>query len=161
VVTSDVNVKLDIYGDGTYRKNVEKLISENGLENFVEMHGKVPDGWKQLYQADCFVFPSRYEGFSGALVEAMMTGIPIIASDIPMNLEAVDEQTALIFPVMNAEVLASKMVEMKNNYAQYIAMGQTARKVSMERFEIRSVSAQYEQFLKEVVLNKVDKADLI
>ena len=60
--------------------------------------------------SNCFVFPSRFEGFSGALVEAMMTGVPIISSNIPMNLEAVEHnKTALVHEMKNSKDLLSKM----------------------------------------------------
>lgn len=155
------HVFLDVYGDGTYRNKLLSLIRENGVEDRVVLHGKVPNGWKKLYDADCFVFPSRFEGFSGSLVEAMMTGVPIIASDIPMNLEAVTNETALIFPTMQADELANRMEKMLKEYDSMIAMGQRARQLAIKRFDIRNVAAQYESFLKDVVHDKVDKIDLI
>jgi glycosyltransferase involved in cell wall biosynthesis len=108
-----------------------------------------------MYEAHCFVFPSRFEGFSGALVEAMMTGIPIISSDIPMNLEAVENnKTALVHQLKNATDLADKMQEMISNYETMIAMGKRARKVAIEKFDIKNIAKQYETLLIESVNNK-------
>jgi glycosyltransferase involved in cell wall biosynthesis len=155
------HVKLDIIGEGAFKGTLDRLIEELRLTDTVIMHGRVTEGWKRLYEADCFVFPSWREGFSGALVEAMMAGIPIIASDIPMNLEAVDLNTALVYPVGDAEKLAQKMDEMISGYSGMVEMGKRARGLAGSKFEIRKIASEYESFLKSVVAKKVDKESLI
>lgn len=97
----------------------------------------------------CFLFPSWYEGFSGALVEAMMAGIPIIASDIPMNLEAVtDSKTALIFKVGDSQDLFEKMTFALEHPEQMAAMGQEARREAEERFDIEKIAREYERVVR-------------
>ncbi len=143
------NVQLEIFGDGPYRNTLEQLIQSLNLQSIVIMHGRVKDAWKKLYQAHCFVFPSWYEGFSGALVEAMMTGIPIIASDIPMNLEAVtNHETATIFKVGDEKDLLNKMDVILSDYPNAVRMGNTARTQAMMRFNQHSISKQYHQILE-------------
>ena len=143
---------LDVYGDGPYRNSLKESIQRYGLNEKIKQHGKVPDGWKKLYEADCFVFPSWYEGFSGSLVEAMMVGIPIIASDIPMNLEAVTrDKTARVHEVKNAESLATEMENAIAGYDEMKQMATNARKEAIERFDISVIAAQYENYLKEAI----------
>lgn len=160
---------LTIFGEGSYRKNLEALIQELGLCNSVFLPGKIPNpmdilisNGKQHPTSDighptsfhCFLFPSWYEGFSGALVEAMMSGIPIIASDIPMNLEAVEDQkTTLIFPVQDADFLAKQMTWAIENPESMQALGIQARKVAEERFDIEKIAKQYEALLQKIVLS--------
>jgi glycosyltransferase involved in cell wall biosynthesis len=104
-----------------------------------------------LFLADCFLFPSWYEGFSGALVEAMMAGIPIIASDIPMNLEAVKhKETALVFPVRNGHELAKSMEYALEHPAEMKAIGQRARAKAIEHYDIEKIAKQYEELLLEI-----------
>ena len=91
----------------------------------------------------------------------MMTGIPIIASDIPMNLEAVDSSTALLYPVKDAEALAGKMEEVIVNYPLRVEAGKLAREKAADKFDIRKIAAEYESFLKSVVNNTVDTGELI
>lgn len=146
---------LDIYGDGNYRKSIEQLVQQSELQQKVMMHGKVPDGWKKLYGGDCFVFPSWNEGFSGSLVEAMMVGIPIIASDIPMNLEAVTHnKTGLTFPVKNTDALADQMRFAIKHYDTMKEMAKAARKEALDRFDIKVIARQYEAALQQVVKNR-------
>lgn len=144
-------ILLDIYGEGKARKRFQELIDKNNLQGSVTLHGVIPNAWKNIYNAHCFVFPSWYEGFSGALIEGMMTGVPIIASNIPMNLEAVTEnKTALIHRVQDAQDLKSKMETVINSYEKVIGMGKSAREEAFKRFDIGTISNQYEGFLKTV-----------
>jgi glycosyltransferase involved in cell wall biosynthesis len=145
-------ITLDIFGEGKSRKKFQQIIDKNNLNESAVLHGAIPNAWQKLYGAHCFVFPSWYEGFSGALVEGMMTGIPIIASGIPMNLEAVTEnETALIHKVQDAADLEKKMERMINSYGNMIEMGKKARSEAVVRFDIKTISKQYEDFLKRVV----------
>lgn len=159
-----------IFGEGPYRKELEELIQDLGLQDFVFLPGKIanpmnllihgycplptaPDSYRDcpLITADCFLFPSWYEGFSGALVEAMMAGIPIIASDIPMNLEALEDQkTGLIFQTSNSSDLAQKMIWAIQNPSLFIQMGVEARKTAIQRFDIEKISKEYENVLLEI-----------
>lgn len=53
-----------------------------------------------LRASNVFAFPSRYEGFPGAIVEALATGIPVVASRIPMHEEAIDDgESGLLVPL--------------------------------------------------------------
>ncbi|TFV97267.1 glycosyltransferase [Algoriphagus kandeliae] len=102
----------------------------------------------QPKKAHCFLFPSWYEGFSGALVEAMMAGIPIIASDIPMNLEAVESnKSALIFPVCDNKALEDKMIFAIETPEFMYQLGQEARNQAVKRFDIEKIAKQYEETL--------------
>lgn len=150
IAKKNPKVKLVIYGEGSYRPQMEQQIAALSLGNQIILAGNIANASRKIYEAHCFVFPSRFEGFSGALVEAMMTGIPIISSDIPMNLEAVEEgKTALIHALKDAKDLAKKMEEMVSSYASMIEMGKRARKVAFEKFDIRKIAQQYEALLIE------------
>lgn len=148
------NVQLEILGEGDYRAEMEKTIRDAKLQNSVKLLGNVPNAWQRIYESHCFVFPSRFEGFSGALVEAMMTGIPIIASDIPMNTEAVSNgETALVHRLKDVNDLYEKMLQMIENYETMKTMGVRARKTAFERFDIKVIAYQYENLLKTTVNN--------
>ncbi|WP_339698718.1 glycosyltransferase family 4 protein [Algoriphagus aquimarinus] len=101
-----------------------------------------------LLSSNCFLFPSWYEGFSGALVEAMMAGIPIIASDIPMNLEAVTADiNALTFPVKDVKALTQKMLYAIENPDRMAELGKAARLEAIQRFDIEKIAKEYEELL--------------
>ena len=105
------NFHLDLYGAGSLTKEIQTFAEKEQIQKHITLHGVVPNGILKLYEANCFVFPSQSEGFSGSLIEAMLTGIPIIASNIPMNLEAIESgKTALVHDAKNPEDLAEKKI---------------------------------------------------
>ncbi|AGA78844.1 glycosyltransferase family 4 protein [Echinicola vietnamensis] len=143
---------MTIFGEGALRKSMESRIEELGLTQSVSLPGNVPQVQERLYDYDCFVFPSWYEGFSGALIEAMMVGIPIIASDIPMNLEAITpNENALTFPIKDPSMLAAQMIYAINNPLMMAKMGENARQEAIERFDIVKIAKEYEGVLRKVV----------
>ena len=156
------NIQLDIYGKGDFHNELKNIIAQQNMTESIFLNGPVLNGYTKFYDAHCFVFPSWYEGFSGTLIEAMLAGIPIIASNISMNLEAVtDHKTALVFKVNDKVDLIEKMKSMINNYPVMIEMGKTARAEALARFDINIISNQYEAFLKSVVNENVDTTQLL
>jgi len=146
------NIHLDIFGDGPYKKTISNQVDSSSCKNKITLHGNIHNAWKNLYDSNCFVFPSWYEGFSGALVEAMMLGIPIIASNIKMNLEAVEsDYSALIYTVRDEKMLLDKMRFCLQQYSKMIEIGNNARSTALNRFEIKIISNQYETFLKQKI----------
>jgi glycosyltransferase involved in cell wall biosynthesis len=146
------NIRLDIYGDGPEKINIKNILVAEKLQEQIQLHGNIADAWKYIYHSNCFVFPSHYEGFSGALVEAMMCGVPIIASNIPMNMEAVEaDHTALIYKVKSIEDLYVNMKKMIQQYTDMIELGQRARVTAINRFDIFNIARVYEQKLVSLI----------
>ena len=100
---------MTIIGEGGKRKEYESLIASLGLDDHVHLTGwlsqeKVKE---ELDTASVFVFPSRSEGFGIALLEAMASGLPIIASRVGGIPEVVAGTDALLVPPDDPAVLAS------------------------------------------------------
>ena len=75
--------KILIVGEGEQRRMLEKMIEELGIQKYIKLVGIRSDVMGLMKEADLFVMPSRYEGLSIAMIEAMACGLPIIASDAP------------------------------------------------------------------------------
>lgn len=71
--------RLDLYGEGDQRGNLERLVAEHGLQKNIFFHGYNNDPWRLVAQGDCLLLPSRWEGLSNAVLEALACGIPVIA----------------------------------------------------------------------------------
>ena len=78
----------DDHEPGTLDRLREMVLSKS-LQNSIRFLGSVRDTNGLLQASDIFVLPSRSEGFSNALIEAMMCGIPCVATDVGGNAEAV------------------------------------------------------------------------
>lgn len=73
--------QLEILGDGPERSDLQHRVRSLGLGDRVVLRGNVDDVQSAYEQAGMFVLASRYEGFPNALLEAMATGTPAIATD--------------------------------------------------------------------------------
>jgi glycosyltransferase involved in cell wall biosynthesis len=77
---SDLPVECHIFGEGPERRRLEQLITSYEVGNRVFFHGTVARPQEALRQMDVLVLPSPVEGFGLVLIEAMASGVPVIAS---------------------------------------------------------------------------------
>jgi glycosyltransferase involved in cell wall biosynthesis len=140
-------------GEGAFQNMLEKRINELALHNYVKILGTRQDIPDLLHAADCFVFPSYYEGLPGALIEAMMAKLPIVASDIEENLECIDEGSAFVFPVGNVDALADAINKVFLNLSEAKEKGLRAYFTSKEIFEISSIAKSYERCYSSLLSN--------
>lgn len=89
---------LYIAGDGEKKEKLENEIQALHLEKQVKLLGYRTDVKELLKAADCFVFPSYQEGLPGALMEAMASGLPCIASNIRGNTDALQDSGFMFSP---------------------------------------------------------------
>lgn len=82
VKKTDHKVFLRIAGRGEMREQLEQQVRSNGLSDNVTFLGRISrhDMVKEMQEANCFVLPSSYEAFGVVLIEAMSTGLPVIAT---------------------------------------------------------------------------------
>jgi glycosyltransferase involved in cell wall biosynthesis len=85
------DARLTLIGDGPERPALEGRVARLGLGDCIQLPGSLAEPGSILRGADLFVLPSREEGMSIALLEAMALGIPLVASAIPGNLKLIDE----------------------------------------------------------------------
>lgn len=144
--------KLLIAGEGPYRPELERLIRESGLAGSVRLLGRRDDIPGLLAIAEGFVFSSLFEGMPGALIEAMLAGKPVIASDIPVHAELVrNNETGLLFPLRDHEALAQHAIRLLQDPVRAAEMGARARELGRENFDIQRIAAQHEELYREVL----------
>jgi glycosyltransferase involved in cell wall biosynthesis len=152
VISKYPQVRLKIMGEGPLKDELQEKIIKLGLENCISLLGNIPDARDSLYKADAFVLPSISEGFSGALVEALVTGIPLVASDIPMNLEAISPgRLSFIFKAGDADSLAFQMERLMSDYHEACRIAGIARNRAMDYYNIQHVASVYASTLIQVV----------
>ncbi len=83
-VSAGLDLVLTVIGDGSRRRDLERLASEMGCGDRVVFAGQIPSTAvaAQLDRADIFILPSRHEGLPRAMIEAMARGLPCIGSDV-------------------------------------------------------------------------------
>ncbi len=75
-------ITLQLIGDGDLKSDIEKHIADCNAESFVEILGLKDNVFPYLQKADIFILPSQYEGIPMTLIEAMGSGLPIVASNV-------------------------------------------------------------------------------
>lgn len=103
-----------LVGDGGERPHIGARVQELGLEGRVHLPGSRPDVPRLLWAMDVFVFPSRYEGLSLALLEAQAAGLPAVVSrEVPldrrMRLETVEVLGLTQGPEVWADAVARRL----------------------------------------------------
>lgn len=138
------NVNLLIAGHGDFESTLNERSRELGLSNSVQLLGRRNDVPQLLSMADVFVYPSYFEGLPGALIEAMFSGKIIVCSDIPENMECVNEDCAIIFKRGDVDDYVTKLSYALSNKEKLKHLGENARKMANEKFDIEKISASYE-----------------
>jgi glycosyltransferase involved in cell wall biosynthesis len=83
VLREEPSWKLRIYGDGSARGELSRLISELGVGSNVSLMGTTTDIGSELASASVFALSSRFEGFGMVIVEAMSKGLPVVSFNCP------------------------------------------------------------------------------
>jgi glycosyltransferase involved in cell wall biosynthesis len=138
------NIQLIIVGDGPERTSLEMLTNNLHIENNITFFGWVPraDVYAILNRADVFVFPSHYEGFGVANVEAMAVGTPVIVNDLPVLREVVGD--AGIFVNANyPSALASEIERLYTDDKFRKALGKRAKSRARNKFPLKKTVKEY------------------
>jgi len=156
IVTIHPNTNLIIVGDGPLRNKLENQTYQLGIKNKIIFMGERSDVPEILRTFDVFVLPSLNEGMSNTILEAMATGIPVIALNVGGNPELViNRETGFLFPTNDVESLVQKIKtyilhpELKQKH------GYNARKRAEEKFSLDQMVQRYEELYLELVERKL------
>ncbi|MFA6531132.1 MAG: glycosyltransferase [Candidatus Micrarchaeia archaeon] len=139
-------IKLVLVGDGEMRSSLEKLVQFLGLESNVVFLGERKDIPELLRAFDIFVFPSLREGMPGALMEAMASGLPVVATDIDGNRELIiNGKNGILIPVKNSGAIARAVGSLLNNKKTADQLGKSANRTIKERFSVEGMAAKLDK----------------
>jgi glycogen synthase len=140
-----------IAGDGPQMGGLKLLAQELGID-----HRVIFLGWQsreqlieQYKQSSLFLFPSRHEGMPNAMLEAMASGLPIIASRIAGNEELiVDGETGVLFPSEDADALRAALRKLIPDASLRRKMGDASRRRIEEHYSWETTAQQYALLLE-------------
>ena len=134
-----------IVGDGPSRPQLEAVITELGLGDRVRLLGERDDVPLILQSLDVFVLPSIGEGISNAILEAMATGLAVIATRVGGNVELVREGiTGRLIEPRRPEVLAGALTAYLGEPARAREHGAAGRERAVGEFGLERMLAAYE-----------------
>lgn len=137
--------QLQLVGDGPERAALESLRAALGLETCVSFLGERHDIPQLLAAADVFALASSSEGLSISLLEALASGLPIVATRVGGNPEIVASGAiGILVRPRDDDALATALISLLNDPARLTSMAHAARLHAEEHFDLRHVVARYE-----------------
>jgi glycosyltransferase involved in cell wall biosynthesis len=149
----DLDWLWSIAGDGPQMETLKSLADDLGIAERVTFLG-----WQSreqlamdYHQANLFLFPSRHEGMPNAMLEAMSSGLPVVATKIAGNEELVIEgETGFLIPSENVDALRDALRKILTDPSLREKMGVASRQRVEQEYSWENVARQYSEFLEKI-----------
>jgi sugar transferase (PEP-CTERM/EpsH1 system associated) len=149
--TDQPSAELVIVGEGPCRPELERLIQKTGLTGHVHLLGMRRDVPVLLQAFDAFVLPSRAEGISNTVLEAMATGLPIVATRVGGNPELVEHGvTGVLVAAGNPLALAAALRCYVEDAKRREAHGDAGRRRVLRHFTLERMAQAYQDLYESV-----------
>ena len=146
------DVRVVIVGDGSERGALETLAGELGVSERLHITGWQDDARAHLATFDVYCLPSRFEGFPLAVVEAMLAGLPIVATDVGSVSEAVrDGETGLLVRPDAPDALSDAVRTLLEDGRLAKRLGEQARSMAAEHFTAERMARAFEALYEEIL----------
>jgi N-acetyl-alpha-D-glucosaminyl L-malate synthase BshA len=144
-VRSAMPAVLVMIGDGPDRVFAEEEARALGVERDVHFFGRINAVAPLLANADLFLLPSQTESFGLSALEALATGVPVVASETGGLPEVVRHGvTGMLHPVGDVDAMAASAIELLGDRDRWQHMSDAAAKDARDRFSLDEVVSQYE-----------------
>jgi glycosyltransferase involved in cell wall biosynthesis len=137
---------LTIYGEGEQRRELEELVSELGLKDFVFLPGKQKNVHDLILDANAFIMTSLHEGMSNALIESMALGLPCISTKVSGANELIHHGENGLLTDATPEDIAKHLLAVANDPLYATTLAKNAVKVS-EILDQHVIANQWIEYL--------------
>lgn len=147
------NAKFVLVGTGAARRAIlEERARALSVEKQVLFLGPRQDVPQILRQMEISVLPSLAEGFSNAILESMAAGLPMVATDVGGNREAIVEgETGFLVPPRDADTLANRILRLLGDRALAQRMGRAGRERIERTFSLQRMVEETERFYERLL----------
>lgn len=142
--------QLLLFGSGPLESKLRRMVERLGLTERVKFCGQIANPDTIYEQIDVLVVPSLSEGAGVVLLEAMLRGIPIIASNVGGIGEIVNDQCAMLVPPGDAKALAKTMLVLTENVDLRSRMA-IATQERIRRFDFENTATRHELLYQQVL----------
>lgn len=141
----DRRFSVRLAGKGSLRNDLEKQAAALGIGHRISFLGRLSreEMLEEFQGANCFVLPTRFEAFGVVLIEAMATGLPLIATRSGGPDSIVTKENGILIEPENADLLAEAMQQMMDHIDEYPE--ELIRKRTLEQYGDARVMGQYKQ----------------
>lgn len=149
------HLKWVIVGDGPDRERLTGLLTQHGLTDRFLLPGRAVDVIPSLAAMDIAVLCSASESFSNSLIEYMAAGLPVIASDVGGNREAITHgESGMLFPSGDQPRFNELVRQLVNDRALSDRFASTAKAAAYQKYSIQKYVAEHEAFYRRVYQEK-------
>jgi len=142
--------RLVLVGDGPLRAEVQQVLQAGGVADLAWLPGDRSDVPALMQALDLFVLPSVAEGISNTILEAMASGLPVLASAVGGNAELVlPGETGELLPAGDVPALAAALVRMAQAPALATAMGHAGRQRVEAEFSLDGMVRRYRDLYRD------------
>lgn len=149
--------RLNIYGEGPLRDELQKEIDGLGLKNQISLCGRTSNAIDVLRQSKVFCMSSNGEGMSNALIEAICIGMPVLTTAVSGAEELVEDGvTGFVTPLRDEERFAKALKTLLESDKLREDMG-IRNLESRDRFKLSNVVTLWEETIRQVIENTMSK----
>jgi sugar transferase (PEP-CTERM/EpsH1 system associated) len=137
-------LRLVMVGEGPLRLPVQAMLDRAGVSDLAWLAGERSDVPEVMRGLNCFVLPSLAEGISNTILEAMASGLPVIATQVGGSADlVVDGKTGELVPAADAECMAQSIVRLSKDTDRARVMGRAGRSEVERRFSMGAMLEAY------------------
>lgn len=152
IIDKGVDAEFWIIGEGQDQLFLQGLVDDLGLGNYVFLLGHRQDVSQLLSKMDCFVLTSKAEGAPNAILEAMSAGLPVVATAVGGNIDAVvDGHSGFLVGVDDMEGLAEQIALLMKEPDRARAMGLKGREIAGKQFSIHQSCMHHQRIFRSVL----------
>jgi len=146
-------MRLVLVGDGTLRSEVHDILEQGGARDLAWLAGERADVPAVLRGLDCFVLPSRAEGVSNTVLEAMASGLPVVATRAGANAELMENgSTGCLVSAEDSSALALGILGYFRDPPLGVRHGRAGRQRVERRFSLERMVDQYDRLYSELIV---------
>lgn len=136
--------RLVMVGDGPMYESIAAAVAEEGIAEYVWLAGERNDVPEIMRALDIFVLPSLAEGISNTILEAMASGLPVVATSVGGNPELVEpECTGALVPSGDVQAMADALRRYCREPTERKKQGRQARRVAEHRYSMATMVSGY------------------
>lgn len=137
-------LRLVMVGDGILRQRVQAVLEDAGVADLAWLPGERKDVPEIMRGLNAFVLPSIAEGISNTILEAMASGLPVIATHVGGNADLVaDGQTGELLPASDPMRMAQSIARLAADPGRAALLGRAGRQRAIDSFSMGSMVAAY------------------
>lgn len=153
LIDKGYNCKLEIYGIGPLKLELESYINKINKSNYIFLNGFSKDIHNIMAKSSVFLITSDYEGISNSMLEALAIGIPVIATDCPIGgarLYIKNGINGFLIPCKDVDALVEKLEFSINNRDAVVQMGEKATSIKKD-LSVNVITEKWDDYLKSII----------